>query len=39
MLSYVWHSAGDTGEVFEPDLLAGLADLGVRLGLNVMDGV
>ncbi len=32
-----WHSDGDTGEIFEPQLLARMAALEIALGINVLD--
>jgi len=38
LLFYVfWYPNGDTGEVFDIDLLAGIAELGIELGINVYD--
>jgi hypothetical protein len=38
MYFYVfWYPNGDTGEMFEIDLLMNMADLGIGLGINVYD--
>jgi hypothetical protein len=34
-LNVYWHSAFNTGEVFEPELLSALADIGLALGIDV----
>jgi hypothetical protein len=37
MFYIFWYPNGDTGEVFDTDLLLKMADLGIELGINVYD--